>query len=60
MMDIFEDDESDDSKREWGTGLRPGKVKNKARDFKGAYQRLFKKYFFTDPPPVYNETNFER
>jgi hypothetical protein len=60
MMDFFKDDESNDSEREWGTGSRPGKAKNKARDFKGAYERLFKNYFSTDPPPVYNETDFER
>jgi hypothetical protein len=60
MMDILEDGESDDSGREWGTGSRPGKAKNKARDSKGAYQRLFKNYFSMDRPPVYNETDFER
>jgi hypothetical protein len=58
MMDILED--SDESERERGTGLRPGKAKNKARNFKGAYERLFQNYFLMDPPPVYNETDFER
>jgi hypothetical protein len=58
MMDTLED--SDEFEREWGTGSRPGKAKNKARDFKGAYERMFKNYFSTDPPPVYNETDFER
>jgi hypothetical protein len=51
MIDMMEDS-SNDSGREWGTGLRPGKATNKARDFKGAYERLFKNYFLTDPPPV--------
>jgi hypothetical protein len=59
MMDTLEDSD-DESEREWGTGSRPGKAKNKARDFKGAYERLFKNYFSTDPPPVYDETDFER
>jgi hypothetical protein len=58
MMDILED--SNESKKKWGTGLRPGKAKNKARNFKGAYERLFQNYFLTDPPPIYNETDFER
>jgi hypothetical protein len=60
MMDIFKDDKSNDSEREWGTGLGPEKAKNKARNFKGAYQRLFKKKFSMDPPSVYNKTNFEQ
>jgi hypothetical protein len=60
MIDLLEDDESNESGREWGTGSKPGKAKNKARDFVGAYQRLFKNYFSTNPPSVYNETNFER
>jgi hypothetical protein len=58
MMDMMED--SDESEREWGTGSRPGKAKNKARDFKGVYERLFKNYFSTDPPPIYDENDFER
>jgi hypothetical protein len=58
-MDILEDDNSNDSGREWGTGSRPGIAKNKARDFQGTYQCLFKNYFSTDPPPVYDETDFE-
>jgi hypothetical protein len=60
MMDILEDSESDDSGREWGTGSRLGKAKNKAHDFKGAYQCLFKNYFSMDPPPVYNKSDFEQ
>jgi hypothetical protein len=59
MMDLMEDSD-EESEREWGTGSRPGKAANKARDFKGAYERLFKNYFSTDPPPVYNDTDFER
>jgi hypothetical protein len=62
MVDILvEDNKSDDSERERGTGSRPGKAKNKARDFKGANdQHIFKNYILMDPSPVYNESDFER
>jgi hypothetical protein len=59
MMDILED--SNESEREeWGTGSQPGKAKNKVCNFKGAYECLFQNYLLTDPPPVFNETDFER
>jgi hypothetical protein len=45
MMEDMMEDCSDDSGREWGTGSRPGRAKTKARDFKGAYERLFKIIF---------------
>jgi hypothetical protein len=59
MMDMMEDS-SDVSGREWGTCSRLGRAKNKDRNFKGAYERLFKNYFSTYPPPFYKETDFEQ
>jgi hypothetical protein len=41
---LEEIDDDDDSEKGWG-GSRPGRAKNKARDFAGAYQRLVQNYF---------------
>jgi hypothetical protein len=51
-------DDDDDSEEGWG-GSRPGRAKNKARDFAGAYQRLVHNYF-SGPASKYDENDFER
>ena len=56
LLDSSSEDEEED--KVWG-GSRPGRAKNKNRDFLGAHQRFMTNYF-SGNDSKYNEEDFEK
>jgi hypothetical protein len=59
FLEAMDEDDEEESGREWGKGSQVGKAPNKARDFEGTYTRLIANYF-NGEGSKYDENDFER